>query len=141
MLLVVCQCIFDGRDPAREGSGMLKRLLEPAIGQQMPSVGVAVQQGSSSHLMDQLEPPRPKKKRTQQKKVGSSLSCRFEHDIDRRECFVLEFQFETVGMGNEYDLMVERVSTQLRLCEQLPKTGSGASSTQSRRDFRYYGHK
>lgn len=24
-------------------------------------------------------------------------------------------------MGNEYDLMVERVNTQLRLCEQLPK--------------------
>lgn len=31
------------------------------------------------------------------------------------------FQFESVGMGNEYDLMVERVNTQLRLCEQLPK--------------------
>ncbi|KAL6727100.1 hypothetical protein Aduo_009007 [Ancylostoma duodenale] len=88
---------FDGRDPAREGSGMLKRLLEPAMGQQMPPMGAAGPQGPASHLMDQLEPPRPKKKRTQQKK------------------------FETLGMGNEYDLMVERVNTQLRLCEQLPK--------------------
>lgn len=87
---------FDGRDPAREGSGMLKRLLEPAMGQQMPPMG-AGPQGAPNHLMDQLEPPRPKKKRTQQKK------------------------FESVGMGNEYDLMVERVNTQLRLCEQLPK--------------------
>ncbi|KAK6027206.1 SET domain protein [Ostertagia ostertagi] len=87
---------FDGRDPAREGSGMLKRLLEPAMGQQMPSMGGGPQ-GAPSHLMDQLEPPRPKKKRAQQKK------------------------FESVGMGNEYDLMVERVNTQLRLCEQLPK--------------------
>nr|CDJ92627.1 Zinc finger and FY-rich and SET domain containing protein [Haemonchus contortus] len=87
---------FDGRDPAREGSGMLKRLLEPAMGQQMPPMGPGPQ-GPPSHLMDQLEPPRPKKKRAQQKK------------------------FESVGMGNEYDLMVERVNTQLRLCEQLPK--------------------
>ncbi|KJH43268.1 SET domain protein [Dictyocaulus viviparus] len=87
---------FDGRDPAREGSGMLKRLLEPAMGQQIPPM-VGTVPPTPSHLMDQLEPPRPKKKRTQQKK------------------------FETVGMGNEYDLMVERVSTQLRLCEQLPK--------------------
>ncbi|KAK5975091.1 Histone-lysine N-methyltransferase, partial [Trichostrongylus colubriformis] len=87
---------FDGRDPAREGSGMLKRLLEPAMGQQIPAMGNG-SQGPPSHLMDQLEPPRPKKKRAQQKK------------------------FESVGMGNEYDLMVERVNTQLRLCEQLPK--------------------
>ncbi|VDN26467.1 unnamed protein product [Cylicostephanus goldi] len=91
---------FDGRDPAREGlagQGMLKRLLEPAMGQQMPPMGGAGPPGSANHLMEQLEPPRPKKKRTQQKK------------------------FETLGMGNEYDLMVERVNTQLRLCEQLPK--------------------
>ncbi|VDM65007.1 unnamed protein product [Strongylus vulgaris] len=91
---------FDGRDFAREGlagQGMLKRLLEPAMGQQMPPMGSAANPGTSNHLMEQLEPPRPKKKRTQQKK------------------------FETLGMGNEYDLMVERVNTQLRLCEQLPK--------------------
>uniref|UniRef100_A0A1I7X771 Post-SET domain-containing protein n=1 Tax=Heterorhabditis bacteriophora TaxID=37862 RepID=A0A1I7X771_HETBA len=83
---------LDGRDPARDGhSGMLKRLLEPAMGSQISTMG----QNGTNHLMDQLEPPRPKKKRTQQKK--------------------------TMGMGNEYDLMVERVNTQLRLCEQLPK--------------------
>lgn len=64
---------FDGRDPAREGSGMLKRLLEPAMGQQMPPMGAQGPPGAASHLMDQLEPPRPKKKRTQQKKVSKLL--------------------------------------------------------------------
>ncbi|KAK6010871.1 F/Y-rich [Ostertagia ostertagi] len=74
---------FDGRDPAREACD--------------GATNAFYGWWSSGHLMDQLEPPRPKKKRAQQKK------------------------FESVGMGNEYDLMVERVNTQLRLCEQLPK--------------------
>ncbi|CAI4230318.1 unnamed protein product [Auanema sp. JU1783] len=48
----------------------------------------------TSHLVD-VDQPRQKKKRTQPKKMGVA--------------------------GNEYDLMVERVQTQLRLCEHLPR--------------------
>lgn len=82
-------------------SGMLKRLLEPGTSHNLavlnPTPAGLVGGGAGSHLMD-LEPPRAKKKRTQPKKAVQP------------------------GMaGNEYELMVERVETQLRLIQQLPK--------------------
>lgn len=81
---------FDGRDPAREGSGMLKRLLEPAMGQQMPPMG-AGPQGAPNHLMDQLEPPRPKKKRTQQKKAGADVFTKRADVVRRSELICPDF--------------------------------------------------
>lgn len=86
---------------------MLKRLLEPSNSHSLaalhPTPGGL---GAGSHLMD-LEPPRPKKKRAQPKKVASSSK--------NKKCI-------QPGMpGDEYELMVTRVETQLRLIQRLPR--------------------
>lgn len=59
-------------------------------------------------------PPKPKKKRTQQKKLG-------------------------VGNSNEYELLLERISTQLRLCPQLPRNAIEPISRIGRSSYAMFG--
>uniref|UniRef100_F1KPX5 Histone-lysine N-methyltransferase trr n=1 Tax=Ascaris suum TaxID=6253 RepID=F1KPX5_ASCSU len=96
-LLTQAVIMVDGAEAARK-SGMLKRLLEshpgkPYQSQRTPYSGFDIHDGES---MRHGDGPKPKKKRTQQKKLP-------------------------VGTSNEFELLVERISTQLRLCPPLPR--------------------
>lgn len=65
-------------------------------------------------LCIRLDPPKPKKKRTQQKKLA-------------------------VGTSNEYELLLERISTQLRLCPPLPRSAIEPISRIDRSSYTLFG--
>ncbi|VDN32562.1 unnamed protein product [Gongylonema pulchrum] len=99
--------MVDGAEAARK-SGMLKRLLESQPGKMFAS------QRAPLSSLEFNNPPKPKKKRTQQKKI-------------------------TVGPSNEYELLLERISTQLRLCPPLPRAASEPISRIDRSSYAIFG--
>ncbi|KAK6102077.1 SET domain family protein [Brugia pahangi] len=106
-LITQAVIMVDGAEAARK-SGMLKRLLESQMKKDYTS-----QRNSFSGLEFNI-PPKPKKKRTQQKKLG-------------------------VGNSNEYELLLERISTQLRLCPQLPRSAIEPISRVGRSSYFMFG--
>ncbi|CAG9534833.1 unnamed protein product [Cercopithifilaria johnstoni] len=106
-LITQAVIMVDGAEAARK-SGMLKRLLESQMKKEYPS-----QRNSFTGLEFNI-PPKPKKKRTQQKKLG-------------------------VGNSNEYELLLERISTQLRLCPQLPRSAIEPISRIGRSSYAMFG--
>ncbi|KAM3715872.1 Histone-lysine N-methyltransferase 2C [Dirofilaria immitis] len=106
-LITQAVIMVDGAEAARK-SGMLKKLLESQLKKDYPS-----QRNSFSGLEFNI-PPKPKKKRTQQKKLG-------------------------VGNNNEYELLLERISTQLRLCPQLPRSAIEPISRIGRSSYAMFG--
>ncbi|VDO09820.1 unnamed protein product [Brugia timori] len=106
-LITQAVIMVDGAEAARK-SGMLKRLLESQMKKEYTS-----QRNSFSGLEFNI-PPKPKKKRTQQKKLG-------------------------VGNSNEYELLLERISTQLRLCPQLPRSAIEPISRVGRSSYFMFG--
>uniref|UniRef100_A0A915PM90 Histone-lysine N-methyltransferase n=1 Tax=Setaria digitata TaxID=48799 RepID=A0A915PM90_9BILA len=106
-LITQAVIMVDGAEAARK-SGMLKKLLESQMRKDYPS-----QRNSFSGLEFNI-PPKPKKKRTQQKKLG-------------------------VGNSNEYELLLERISTQLRLCPQLPRSAIEPISRIGRSSYTMFG--
>ncbi|VDN01426.1 unnamed protein product, partial [Thelazia callipaeda] len=106
---LITQVVFmvDGAEAARK-SGMLKRLLESQMKKDYSS------QKHSYAGFELTSPPKPKKKRSQQKKVG-------------------------VGSNNEYELLLERITTQLRLCPQLPRSALEPISRIGRSSYVVFG--